>query len=107
MQLVLQTLIYDGKLEEVLLYRNECFESKSDVYLQVRSSAAVLAGKSAKLTYKISNPITPANYLTDVPCGKCPVADRCCVGGVISPETCSYMSGWLAMSCEDDIEDLR
>ena len=32
---------------------------------------------------------------TEVPCGVCPVAKECTPGGVISPETCVYMTAWL------------
>jgi hypothetical protein len=66
-----------------------------------------MAGQTTgKATYKISSAIESSNFLTDVPCGKCPVADRCCVGGVIAPETCSYMRDWLLMPAEQDIEDM-
>lgn len=69
--------------------------------VKVRASVAAMAGQSAsQKNYKICSQIEPANYLTDVPCGKCPVADRCCVGGVISPESCSYMRDWLSMPAE-------
>lgn len=33
--------------------------------------------------------------LTLVPCGSCPVQAQCVPGGLISPETCVYMSHWL------------
>lgn len=35
------------------------------------------------------------NHLKDVPCGSCPVFHDCCPGGVISPQTCAYMTDWL------------
>lgn len=52
---------------------------------------------STATLYKLSPPITTANALTDIPCGKCPVIARCSVGGVISPSTCLYLKEWLAM----------
>jgi DNA-directed RNA polymerase III subunit RPC6 len=32
---------------------------------------------------------------TSVPCGVCPVFQKCAPGGVISPETCKYLTQWL------------
>jgi hypothetical protein len=40
-------------------------------------------------------PIAHVDHLSSVPCGTCPVAAKCTPGGVISPETCIYMSHWL------------
>jgi hypothetical protein len=36
-----------------------------------------------------------ADYLRTVPCGVCPVTEKCTPGGVVSPETCVYFSAWL------------
>lgn len=36
-----------------------------------------------------------ADHLTSVPCGTCPVMASCKPGGIVSPETCVYMSHWL------------
>lgn len=39
---------------------------------------------------------TPAvNHLSPVPCGSCPLFHDCTPGGVISPQTCVYMTEWL------------
>ena len=66
--------------------------------MQVRGNIAAMFGQPAGQTlYKISPTIDSMNYLTDIPCGKCPVADKCCPGGLISPVTCQYMKDWLAM----------
>lgn len=35
------------------------------------------------------------NYLTQMPCGVCPLITQCYDGGVISPTTCVYMTEWL------------
>lgn len=85
--LVLQTLVYDGKLEEVVTLPSvsSCDGSK---------------------VYKISRPIHPPTYFTDVPCGVCPVFDKCEEGGLISPETCLYMTQWLDMQGQDSNADL-
>ncbi|RYG51266.1 hypothetical protein EON67_03750 [archaeon] len=40
-------------------------------------------------------PIAHGDFLTTTPCGSCPVMSSCVPGGVISPETCVYMSHWL------------
>jgi len=31
----------------------------------------------------------------NIPCSVCPVMDKCCEGGIISPSTCEYMTKWL------------
>lgn len=36
-----------------------------------------------------------ADTLTTVPCGTCRVRSQCRPGGVVSPETCVYISHWL------------
>lgn len=89
--LVLQTLVYDGKLEEV---RH-----------QVALTASSLDSGGGKV-YKISRPIHPPTYFTDVPCGVCPVFDKCQEGGIISPESCLYMTQWLSMQGQDPNTDL-
>ncbi len=35
-------------------------------------------------------------HFSSVPCGVCPVFEKCSPQGVISPATCTYMSAWLA-----------
>jgi DNA-directed RNA polymerase III subunit RPC6 len=82
LELVLQTLVYDGRLEEV------------------KTSILILSGKSAnagKTIYKVSKQIAAPTYLTDSPCGMCPVMANCTPNGVISPTTCQYFQEWLSM----------
>jgi DNA-directed RNA polymerase III subunit RPC6 len=86
--LVLQTLVFDGKLEEV------------------KHSVAALTGHGGKV-YKVSSPIHPPNYYSNVPCGVCPVFDQCRDGGIISPQTCVYMTQWLAMEPSEGSSDLQ
>lgn len=84
--LVLQTLVYDGRLEEV------------------QSAVVMLTGQAGGQTmYKASRSVNPPNFFSEIPCGVCPVIDRCCDGGIISPRTCEYMHHWLQMQ---DVEDL-
>lgn len=80
-ELVLQTLVYDNKLEKV------------------QSSVILLTGQtnSGQTMYKVSRAISIPNYSTEVPCGICPVISQCCEGGNISPTTCVYMKQWLNM----------
>lgn len=51
-----------------------------------------------RFLYKVCRDIEPLNVLKSVPCGVCPVATRCCDGGVISPSTCEYMKQWLDLN---------
>ena len=87
LELVLQTLVFDGKLEII------------------SANALQLLAKSGMNTndkyYKLSKPITTYNYLTDSPCGVCPVAAQCYDDGIISPKTCKYLSSWLSMPDDD------
>ncbi len=53
-----------------------------------------------KKMYKVSKSIRTPNYLTETPCGVCPVMSACCEGGVVSPTTCPYMTTWLHMQHE-------
>jgi DNA-directed RNA polymerase III subunit RPC6 len=79
LELVLQTLVYDARLEEV------------------RSSVLSYTGHAGtgQTMYKVAKNINPPNYLTETPCGICPVSSQCCEGGIISPATCIYMTQWL------------
>eukprot|EP00607_Mallomonas_marina_P003414 CAMPEP_0182433336 /NCGR_PEP_ID=MMETSP1167-20130531/62560_1 /TAXON_ID=2988 /ORGANISM="Mallomonas Sp, Strain CCMP3275" /LENGTH=255 /DNA_ID=CAMNT_0024621907 /DNA_START=178 /DNA_END=945 /DNA_ORIENTATION=+ len=86
LELVLQTLVYDGHLEEV------------------QTAVVMLTGQaSGQAMYKVSRSVNPPNYFTEFPCGSCPVIERCCDGGIISPRTCEYMKHWLEMP---DVEDI-
>jgi DNA-directed RNA polymerase III subunit RPC6 len=81
LELVLQTLVYDGRLEEV------------------RTSVLSYTGHTGtgQTMYKVSKNINPPNFLTETPCGVCPVSSQCCEEGVISPTTCVYITNWLAI----------
>ncbi|CAD7701120.1 unnamed protein product [Ostreobium quekettii] len=67
---IVDTLIYDGRVDEV--------EGSSGV--QYRSALLQLPDSSA---------------LTSVPCGVCPVFNECRPGGIVSPESCIYYDKWL------------
>lgn len=87
--LVIQTLMYDGRLEEVN-----------------PAVVRVLGKDTSKMHYKVCKEFMAPNYLTSAPCGVCPVAAQCTDGGEISPATCDYMKIWLNMQAEDG-EDLE
>ncbi|KAJ8602062.1 hypothetical protein CTAYLR_002788 [Chrysophaeum taylorii] len=72
---VVNSLVFDLKLEEV-----EAHQRKA-------------ATKS--MLYKIAKPATELNSLTQMPCGTCPVRDRCTPNGLVSPTNCIYLDKWL------------
>lgn len=37
----------------------------------------------------------PTPKLLSVPCGVCPLINRCSISGIITPKTCVYLSDWL------------
>ncbi|ODM99489.1 DNA-directed RNA polymerase III subunit RPC6 [Orchesella cincta] len=69
---ILNTLIYDGKVERVF---------KED----------------KKMFIAIDSYVDTAGY-TQVPCGVCPVAEHCSERGAINPSSCIYMDQWLEPS---------
>jgi len=77
-QSILDTLIYDGKIETIDDPRGPSF----------------LGGKSAVL-YKPTKLEVVQNGFTSTPCGICPVFRECSDKGDISPITCIYLKNWL------------
>lgn len=56
-----------------------------------------------KKMYKACKPLglrSNLDFLSELPCGQCPVMQHCSDGGVISPSTCTYYSRWLAAALE-------
>ncbi|XP_046545138.1 DNA-directed RNA polymerase III subunit RPC6-like [Haliotis rubra] len=75
---ILDTLIYDGKVERTLV------------------AAQGTTGDSGQLRlYRAVKPIIQPTGLVRIPCGTCPVFDQCHDGGIVSPQTCVYMKEWL------------
>lgn len=74
---ILQVLVYDRKVELV----------------------RPVPGQATRvMSYKLSSVgLSHENYLTETPCGLCPVFDQCQTGNVIAPETCVYMTAWLSV----------
>jgi hypothetical protein len=52
-------------------------------------------GGALRRRYVRVRPTAHEDHLTGVPCGVCPVFEKCVPGGVISPTTCVYFSTWL------------
>ncbi|KAL6068232.1 DNA-directed RNA polymerase III subunit RPC6 [Balamuthia mandrillaris] len=77
-QTIVNTLIYDGKVEEI------------------RDTRKVTApGAEPSFLYKPSKISLPRNGLTEVPCGHCPVQAVCSDEGEITPAKCPYLKRWL------------
>jgi len=74
-QTILNTLVYDGRIEETKDPRP--------------------GAKRNAVMYKLSHVSMP-NFLTQIPCGKCPVFDLCGPEGDINPNNCVYFAEWLS-----------
>uniref|UniRef100_A0A7N8XEE4 DNA-directed RNA polymerase III subunit RPC6 n=1 Tax=Mastacembelus armatus TaxID=205130 RepID=A0A7N8XEE4_9TELE len=77
---ILNTLIYDGKVEMTIIAAKEGTVGSVDGQMKL---------------YRGVNPVIQPTGLVKTPCGLCPVFDDCQDGGEISPSTCIYMSEWL------------
>lgn len=73
---ILQTLIYDGKIE--------CFVTSKG------------SDNCTKLYRALPNKTGTLNIgLLKSPCGGCPVIKDCYDGGIISPTNCIYLKDWF------------
>ncbi|XP_020338060.1 DNA-directed RNA polymerase III subunit RPC6 [Oncorhynchus nerka] len=77
---ILNTLIYDGKVEMTIIAAKEGTVGSVDGQMKL---------------YRGVNPIIQPTGLVKAPCGLCPVFDDCHEGGEISPSNCVYMAEWL------------
>ncbi|XP_018606195.1 DNA-directed RNA polymerase III subunit RPC6 isoform X2 [Scleropages formosus] len=77
---ILNTLIYDGKVEMTIIVAKEGTVGSVDGQMKL---------------YRGVNPIIQPTGLVRTPCGLCPVFDDCHEGGEISPSNCVYMAEWL------------
>ncbi|KAG7232771.1 hypothetical protein INR49_008127 [Caranx melampygus] len=77
---ILNTLIYDGKVEMTVIAAKEGTVGSVDGQMKL---------------YRGVNAIIQPTGLVKTPCGLCPVFDDCHEGGEISPSNCVYMSEWL------------
>jgi len=69
---ILDTLIYDGKIEKITKEEEE------------------------KVFYTVMDPFLKTTGLVQVPCGICPVAKDCSERGSVNPTACIYISNWLS-----------
>jgi len=79
-QMLVNTLIYDGKIE--------AFKKPS-------RQPILSGGRLDDVLYKLTRISLPKNGLTSTPCGICPVFDACSDEGDITPITCIYLPKWL------------
>ncbi|XP_071484747.1 DNA-directed RNA polymerase III subunit RPC6-like [Diadema antillarum] len=77
---ILNTLIYDGKVEMTVSVGAGSSSSTSSDQVKV---------------YRAIQPLTKPTGLMKSPCGVCPVFNQCYEGGAISPATCIYMKEWM------------
>ncbi|XP_064621721.1 DNA-directed RNA polymerase III subunit RPC6-like [Lineus longissimus] len=75
---ILDTLIYDGKVEKSIVAQAGGHDDAGDVKL-----------------YRAVLPFVATTGLMRTPCGVCPVFYHCNEGSAISPSTCIYMKDWL------------
>lgn len=73
-EMVVNTLIYDGRVDQV---EGEAEDDMEDHY-----RPAVM-------------PLPSTSAFTSTPCGVCPVFNECHEDGLISPQTCVYYDKWL------------
>jgi DNA-directed RNA polymerase III subunit RPC6 len=89
---LIQQLIYDDRLEEMSGGR---YRSVRRVWTEQFSQPEGGVNLGPGPFELDDEGFGPGNGLSQAPCGRCPVADECRVGGVISPENCEYMQKWL------------
>ncbi|XP_029160067.1 probable DNA-directed RNA polymerase III subunit RPC6 [Nylanderia fulva] len=70
MEMILNTLVYDGKVEQIL------------------------AGDGSNL-YRAIQPLATSPGLIRTPCGICPIRKQCCDDGPVTPIKCHYIREWL------------
>lgn len=73
---ILNTLLYDGRAEVVLV-------------------PSGTKGEGPQKLYRVTQPVLPCTGFNRIPCGVCPIINQCCDGGIISPSSCKYMKEWL------------
>jgi DNA-directed RNA polymerase III subunit RPC6 len=80
---ILNTLVYDGKVEKNVMASTlgSASSSVEHVYLYRAVDSIISATKGSSFVR--------------MPCGICPLIDNCHVGAVIQPLTCVYMKEWL------------
>jgi len=83
---ILDTIIYDGKAEMIIV---------SDTSGASSSAAGDANVIGQKKLYRSIKPLVSVPGLMRMPCGVCPVVRNCYPGGSVSPQTCIYLKEWL------------
>jgi DNA-directed RNA polymerase III subunit RPC6 len=89
---LVQQLIFDNKLEEMSEGRYRSVRRVWSEHFKQPDGGSNPALGPVDLD---DDGYGPGNGLSYVPCGRCPVAKECRVGGIVSPEGCVYMKDWL------------
>ncbi|KAJ1944428.1 34-kDa subunit of RNA polymerase III (C) [Kickxella alabastrina] len=87
---LLTMLVYDGKVERIA--------PSFDMGIGSSSSAAGGLGTRGGKTdwmYRALRVSAKDSPFTDIPCGRCPVYERCGATGAITPAKCDYFKKWL------------
>ncbi|CAN7999862.1 unnamed protein product, partial [Ixodes hexagonus] len=88
---ILNTLIYDGKVEKTVVSAGA----------MGASSKGVDAADVVNL-YRAVEPLVESAGIMRMPCGTCPVIQNCYEGGAVSPATCQYFKKWLDMDFDEN-----
>ena len=86
-QVLLDVLVYDGRVEEVRL--------EEDIQVRYRAlrDKVGVSGLGVSGTQSVAKSVG----VGDVPCGQCPVARSCAAVGPIRPDNCVYLAKWLEL----------
>ncbi|KYQ93393.1 RNA polymerase III subunit [Tieghemostelium lacteum] len=84
---LINTLIYDGDLEEI------------------RDTRAFSSFGKRGILYKPTKTVIPVNNFGLMPCGTCPVFDLCSPEGEISPKKCVYFTEYLKQINDEKYDD--
>uniref|UniRef100_A0A224YV40 DNA-directed RNA polymerase III subunit RPC6 n=1 Tax=Rhipicephalus zambeziensis TaxID=60191 RepID=A0A224YV40_9ACAR len=93
-EMILSTLIYDGKVEKTVVCGSGSGLSSS--------SRSASSGEDLVNLYRAVEPLIDSTGLMRIPCGTCPVIDNCYEGGAVSPSTCQYFKKWLSEGFDEN-----
>lgn len=82
---IMKSMVFDGVIEP----------DPSHLSLLNLSASMSEDKKQAILKHRLVKKGALVSPYLSIPCSVCPVADKCCEGGVISPAACEYMGQWL------------
>ncbi|KAJ2488665.1 34-kDa subunit of RNA polymerase III (C) [Coemansia sp. RSA 1694] len=87
---LLTMLVYDGKIERIA--------PAMDVDMGGSGGGRGAASIKPKTDwmYRALRILNKDSPFTDIPCGRCPVYDRCSDTGAVTPAKCEYFKKWLA-----------